>query len=247
MELGTMTREQVASLPPDTLAIVPVGSMEQHGYHLPTSTDTLLARTFADQLALEVHEYSSLVLPPIPFGYSPHHFPYAGTVSVGSSILREMLVDIGRSVSVWGLRRLLFINGHGGNEDIVRLAAREIAYHHHVIAGAVSYWVPGLAEMRQDANDVDRHYPMPGHAGRFETALMLHFYHSLVNLQYIPEGLVKETHRENPYWFHPDGFARFGGFSDDPRGASAVEGSTMADVIVRNLIPIAHALYGNPK
>jgi len=131
--------------------LVPVGSTEQHGPHLPLDTDTRVAAAVAARAAAGT---DLLVAPPIAYGASGEHEAFAGTVSIGHDALRLLLVELGRSAARWAAR-LVFVNGHGGNGatliDAVGLLRHE---------GRDAAWFP--CACGGDA-----------HAGRTETSLVL--------------------------------------------------------------------------
>jgi mycofactocin system creatininase family protein len=139
--------------------IVPVGSTEQHGPHLPLDTDTRIAtavaRALADRLT-HAEEPNWLIAPPIGYGASGEHEAFDGTVSIGSSALRLLLVEFGRSASRWA-SRLVFVNGHGGNVEALAAAAALLRYEGRDV-GWCSCSVAGA-----DA-----------HAGHTETSVLLH-------------------------------------------------------------------------
>jgi creatinine amidohydrolase len=93
-----------------TVAVLPVGSFEQHGDHLPNATDSMIAVIIAREIA-EAH---NLFLPPITIGCSHEHAGWAGTVSISASTLHAMINDIAASLANSGIHRLLIVNGHGG-------------------------------------------------------------------------------------------------------------------------------------
>ncbi len=95
-----------------TVAVLPVGSFEQHGSHLPLSTDTLIASSIARRLA---DDYGLLLLPPVTIGCSHEHAGFAGSVSVSSSTLHGIVRDVADSLRTAGVPRLVLVNGHGGN------------------------------------------------------------------------------------------------------------------------------------
>ncbi len=137
-------------LPERPLLVVPLGSVEQHGHHLPLATDTRVAEAVARAAGPD-----AVVAPAIPYGASGEHEGFPGTVSIGTDALTTLLVEYGRSACRWA-GRLLVVNGHGGNLDALRSA------------------VPLLRAEGRDA----AWFPcgVPGgdaHAGRTETALLL--------------------------------------------------------------------------
>ncbi|MCU1588040.1 MAG: putative creatininase [Frankiales bacterium] len=134
------------------LLVVPLGSTEQHGPHLPLSTDTDIAVRLATGLADRRPQV--LVAPEIAYGASGEHAGFPGTLSIGTEVLHQLLVELVRSADLTAARVLL-LNGHGGNTDAVRRAVEQLTSE----GRQVRSWSPGW---RGDA-----------HAGRTETSLQL--------------------------------------------------------------------------
>jgi mycofactocin precursor peptide peptidase len=157
-ELGNSTSRQLHSLSP-TL-VIPVGSTEQHGPHLPLDTDTRIAaavaRAVAERLAAADQESDWMLAPPIAYGASGEHEGFPGTVSIGTSALRYLLVELGRSAANWA-RRLVFVNGHGGNVTALAAAVALLRSEGRDVG-----WCP-CAVASGDA-----------HAGHTETSVLLH-------------------------------------------------------------------------
>jgi mycofactocin system creatininase family protein len=156
-ELGNSTSRQLLSTSP--ALIVPVGSTEQHGPHLPLDTDTRIAtavaRAVADRLA-DQDDRHWVVAPTIGYGASGEHEGFAGTVSIGTSALRLLLVEFGRSACQWA-SRLVFVNGHGGNVEALVAATALLRYEGRDVS-----WCSCTVE-KSDA-----------HAGHTETSVLLH-------------------------------------------------------------------------
>jgi creatinine amidohydrolase len=132
-------------------ALVPVGSVEQHGPHLPFDTDARVAAAVAARAAIGT---DLLVAPTVAYGASGEHEGFAGTVSIGHEALRLLLVELGRSAARWA-GRLVFVNGHGGNVATLVDAVGRLRYEGQEVA-----WFACAPE--GDA-----------HAGRTETSLVL--------------------------------------------------------------------------
>lgn len=148
--LGDLTWKDVHADPP--IVLIPVGSLEQHGPHLPLDTDTRIAISLAEHVC-ELR--SDLVLgPAITVGASGEHAGFAGTLSIGTDALTTLLVELARSADQF--RGVVFVNGHGGNHDAL-LAARAIL---RLEARTVAAWSPSLPD--GDA-----------HAGHSETSILL--------------------------------------------------------------------------
>lgn len=135
--------------------MVPLGSTEQHGPHLPLDTDTRIATAVARGARTRL-EQDWLVAPAIAYGASGEHQDFAGTISIGTEALTTLLVEYGRSAACWA-PRLVFVNGHGGNADALRGAVSTLRAE-----GRDAAWCPCVAA-GADA-----------HAGHTETSVLLH-------------------------------------------------------------------------
>lgn len=156
-ELGDSTSTQLRGTAPTIL--IPVGSTEQHGPHLPLDTDTRIATAVARAATEELNRREPnrfLLAPAIAYGASGEHEGFAGTVSIGTEALTAVLVEYGRSACAWA-RRIVFVNGHGGNLEAMRSAVSRLRFE-----GRDAAWCPCLAE----GGDA--------HAGHTETSLLLH-------------------------------------------------------------------------
>ncbi|RFU88022.1 creatininase family protein [Streptomyces triticagri] len=214
------------------IALLPIGSQEQHADHLPMGTDTLLASAVVDRAAalLEGDGPPVVRLPVLPYGHSPHHL-FAAAVSLSAATLSAVLGDILGSLARSGYRRIMIVNGHGGNDEIMRLAVKEFALHTDAAVAACSYW--SLGTLSPDEQAAGRPEVTPGHAGWFETSLMLAAHPALVRTP-LPvrepveppplfdrpphAGLTVERHGE---------WERVGGATDDPSGADAERGGRL--------------------
>lgn len=150
------------------IIIVPIGATEQHGPHLPLGTDFTMAHTVAERAARAVDNV--LVTPPIWTGFSPHHMQYPGTVTLRSETLVALIRDIAASLWQHGFRRILFLNGHGGNANMLGAAAQALRFESDVRITVASYW-----SFASEAIAKWRKSPLGGinHACEMETSLML--------------------------------------------------------------------------
>lgn len=214
-QLSTLTWAELRAVAPASIALLPIGSQEQHGARLPLGTDTLLVEAVVSRaVALDLPDV--VLLPALPYGLSPHH-RFAAAVTLTPSTLLALLGEVLDSLVDCGFRRLLVVNGHGGNDEPMRLAVKGAALRHDVAVAAANYWSLG---------DPGR---SPGHAGAFETSLLLAAEPALVRppaggdppaavsppplFEHPPyPGLVAERHGE---------WARAGGVTDDAGGAAA--------------------------
>lgn len=237
-EFRRLTRTEVATLAPSAVAVLPVGATEQHGLHLPVDVDatlvTAIARAAADVAGRSV---DVVVCPTVVFGASHHHLGYPGALSLSTDTLLRVLSDLTDSLVASGFRHLFLLNGHGGNDECVRLAAREAAGRHRVSTRAASYWTMAWEALAADgrAFTVGR---VPGHAGGFETSLMLHVAPDAVRLDATPprrDDPIDPLPRDpagRPATFEPGTWDTNDGYSDDARSASGDVGRAAFDTIV---------------
>ena len=181
------SRDQLNAMAGSSTLVLPLGSTEQHGHHLPVSVDATVVTHLAEAaVELASSQIPVLLLPTIPFGFAQHHLPFGGTVSLRSETYVNVLTDIVVGLASQGFKRLVFLNGHGGNESPMHLVVDSIASQHKLdihIAGA-SYWkIAQESLLSLDFGDAS----VPGHAGHFETSLMLAIAPDLVELQSRPD------------------------------------------------------------
>ncbi len=206
------------SLPAGLTVLVPVGSIEQHGPHLPLDTDSAIAVAVATRAAGEVGG-STLVAPPVSYGSSGEHQDFPGTSSIGTSVLNDVLVELVRSMRTWA-SRVVFVNGHGGNLSALRGAVRQLVAEGHDVD-----WVPCATE------DVDLH------AGRTETSLMLHLRPADVRLDRAEVGNTGSLEELLPLMMAGGVKAVSpNGVLGDPSGASAEEGAAVLASMVADVV-----------
>jgi creatinine amidohydrolase len=221
------TREELGRLLPGAVVVLPVGATEQHGPHLATGMDAAAAEAVAAAAAERAERPADVVVAPtLAFGASDHHLPFGATLSLGAATLTAVLADLLRSAAVCGARRVLLLNGHGGNGAVCAQAVADAAREHGIVAAAADYWA--LAPTAGTA--WGGHYP--GHAGAFETSLML-----ALN----PERVRGDALRPSPGTVPPAVpgltlgdpalWSRIDGFTDDPRDADAAAGAAAFDAL----------------
>ena len=197
--------------------LIPLGSTEQHGPHLPLDTDARIAEAVALRAA-EALEQPVAVAPVVAYGASGEHAGFAGTLSIGTDVLRSVLIELVRSAALT-FERIVFVNGHGGNIEALRAAVTQMRAEGH----AVSAWSPTIPD--GDA-----------HAGRTETALMLAIAPETVRLELAEAGnttpigeLIDELRAGGVVSASPNGVL------GDPRGANAAEGETLLEMLTSQL------------
>jgi creatinine amidohydrolase len=169
-----------AGLSPDrTIAILPLASTEQHGPHLPIATDVAIANGMLDELKTQrPDDLDILVLPTQEIGKANEHVHGPGTLSLGADILIPAWTAIGGKVAEAGVRKLVMVNSHGGNLDIMSIVSREMRVRFGMAAVATQW-----ARFGQPEGMISEHEQKFGiHGGEVETSLMLHFRPELVRM-----------------------------------------------------------------
>ncbi|MEW1957856.1 creatininase family protein [Kineococcus sp. NPDC059986] len=183
--LHHLTTVDVAALPKDRGVVVqPIGAVEQHGPHLPVVTDALVAERIARGAVARLPDDAPVwVLPTLHYGKSTEHLGRAGTVSLSTRTLLSVCEDVGRSVAASGFRRLVFVNGHGGNPSTLDTVARDV----RVETGLQVFPVTtGRLGLPADLDLPDAEFSV--HGGHVETSLLLALEPSLVRLDRAVEG-----------------------------------------------------------
>jgi len=179
MKFHEMTAAALATVDRDqTLVVIPIAAVEQHGPHLPTGTDLMICSAIAE--AVEARLSQQVLLAPTDWlGASAHHLRLGSTLNSQLDTYIATLCDIARSLLDDGYRRLLFLNGHGGNVDPMRVAVRELqpSYPDALLA-AGSYWSVADDLIRET---LEGDHKTVGHACEFETAMIQHLRPELVD------------------------------------------------------------------
>lgn len=179
----------------ESVFVLPVGAVEQHGPHLPFNTDLLIATACADAVVERVGDELDLwLLEPLAFTKSNEHAGTPGTFWLGPDTLLRVLDDIGRSMAATPARKLAFLNGHGGNSSLLNVACRELRLHHRLETFLLHPNVPPDQGGPSNAEELG----MGVHGGLGETSLMLHLRPDLVRMERavrnIPEHLAENKH-----------------------------------------------------
>ena len=123
------------------VALIPVGTLEDHGPHLPIDADLRIISEICRRAAEDAPD-EIVLLPAIPHGYDPHHMDFPGAISIGWDTFTRYCKDVGTSLAHHGFTRMLYYNGHGSNQNLVEMAARLVMIDHpRVLAAAAFYLV----------------------------------------------------------------------------------------------------------
>ena len=199
-----------AALGPDSVVVLPVGAIEQHGPHLPVATDLIAAQSIAERAVAQFGDELDLwLLPPLAYTKSNEHAWSAGTFWLSAATLTAVLHDLGRSLARTPARRLVFLNGHGGNSALLQVAARDIRLE----TGLRTFTVHPRPPADQGGQSPAGELGMGVHGGMDETSLMLHLRPELVDMtkadRWVPEHLDAYRH------VRFGGSVSFGWSSDD--------------------------------
>ena len=172
---GELTWPEVnTAVSQEKVILMPVGSTEQHGPHLPLDVDNLIVSS----LCLEAGRRSPdkvLVAPAIPYGYNIHAMDYPGTMHVGYEHFINYCVDVCKSFAYHGFKRIVIVNGHGSNTPLLDFGSRRTILETDALAAAFTWW--SLLTMDPDFIPFFRESVFPGgagHAGEVETSIYLH-------------------------------------------------------------------------
>lgn len=220
------------------VVVVPVGSIEQHGPHCPVDVDLSTPLQIALRASEQAHDFPLIVAQEIPFGFTHYNRGFLGTISLQLSVFQTLLRDVGLSVHENGFHRIVFLNGHGGNQSPMKAAVVDLAQH-NVFALAISHWdlIPDLATWGERDKSI-------GHGGEWETSIQLHLRPQLVNRSleiaesWVPSvapefakyATFPERQRETPH-----------GVMGDPTVANAAKGERYVTAATETLIRLARA------
>jgi creatinine amidohydrolase len=231
---GPQVAQQLTSR---SILVQPLGAIEQHGPHLPLSTDSVIATAVAEAAVAQVgDELDVWLLPTLEYTKSNEHAWSAGTVWLSATTLLAVLDDLGRCIATTAAERLVFLNGHGGNSALLNVANRELRLAHGLKTFLAHPGVPPDQGGVSPASELG----MGVHGGTDETSIMLHLVPHLVDMS-LAERRVPEKIALNQYvrfggrvsfgWLSNDFFPD--GYIGDPTAATAELGKQLFDGSVR--------------
>lgn len=241
MEIKDISQKEFSSLIKDSnfeSAILPIGSIEQHGEHLPFSTDTLIVEHISNIVS---NKSKAFLLPSLFYGVSYEHEPHFN-ISIDYHILVDFISCICQSLSMHGIKRMYVINGHHGNIGLLQYVGQNLSSKYAMNADFfyfINYW-----QMLETEFD---------HAGEIETSIMMAIHPNLVNMDLAKTGLDTKS-QESGSWYklginmsinNPAGFVKFtkNGIWGNPFNANAIEGKKMLSQVIEKIL----ALIADPK
>jgi creatinine amidohydrolase/Fe(II)-dependent formamide hydrolase-like protein len=219
------------------LALLPVGSTEQHGPHLPLDTDAFDADYLARCVASSFSNPKPVVLPVIPYGVSYHHMDFSGTLSITNETLTRLVYEVGMSAAHHGIKKLIIINGHGGNTPSLKNAAQMINRDARIFTcvdtGETSdIDISRIIETQNDA-----------HAGEIETSTALATRPHLVDVKKAKKFVPNFSSRYLDFsssrsveWFTRTELISTSGVLGDPTKASREKGERIWQIMTEHLV-----------
>jgi creatinine amidohydrolase len=193
-QMALMTHEEIGALDRDAaVVLIPAGSTEQHGPHLPLDTDTFLCTEVAAAAAATaaVPDGPVLVTPAMAIGSSAHHMAFPGTLTLSSQTFNQAIHEVCASLARHGFKRQIVVNGHGGNRSLLATAVQDIGFEQPVHVVTCNYW-----ELARPVAEKLRESPTGGmaHACEFETSLMMHLRPDSVRAALISREMPRVAH-----------------------------------------------------
>ncbi|MGD2271970.1 MAG: creatininase family protein [Desulfobacterales bacterium] len=227
------------------IALLPVGSIEQHGPHLPLDTDAFDADYLAKRVAAVCSSPKPLVLPLISYGVSYHHEDFAGTISIDNDTLSRLVYDVGMSVARNGIKKMVIINGHGGNSPALNYAAQMINRDAHIF----------VCVDTGETSDVDINKivetPNDVHSGETETSTSLAVRPHLVRMDKARKSVpafssryLNFTGKRSIAWYASTRKISASGIMGDPTKASAEKGEKIWEIMIAHLVALVEDLKG---
>ncbi|HIE27784.1 TPA: creatininase family protein [Candidatus Poribacteria bacterium] len=242
MQWEKSTAAEIKSLVKEEVCIIPLGSLEKHGEHLPTGIDGLVAHKIA---LLAAEQEPVAVLPPLFYTYVKPMKNLPGAISIETDLLLSFLENVCDEVGRNGFRKIILANGHGGNNALLNVFAQ------HLIDKDKPYavYIPPIFM----AHDVIRKLletPETGHACELETSFALYLYPELCQMDKLPEGFStsQKDYDVSPASTSVDWYASYpDAYVGDAHKASAEKGRKMVEAQVERLVELIRKIKADDK
>jgi creatinine amidohydrolase len=232
-------REAAARKP---VCVIPCGTVEQHGPHLPLSTDFVTSGMISER-AVQLVAPDALLLPTVSYGFNEHHMDFPGTIAIPGQDFINYTANIGLSLARHGFDKILYVNGHGSNRAFLEIAAREVCNRSDAFGALVSWWSLIPAQLLNEVLVSEK----PGgvsHACEMETSALLYLRPDLVDMSKAERDLGfqsskymwRDLRMTSPVVFNEQ-WSRFSrtGVQGDPTLATAEKGRILVDAVVEHL------------
>lgn len=245
MRFAEMTAPEIRDLSREnTLIVAPIAACEQHSRHLPVFTDSILVGAVADGIERNLPD-RVVVLPVLWLGASEHHLPFGGTLTATLSTYELMLVELLTPLLNDGFRRVMLLNGHGGNIDSLHVALRRLdPIHPRALLTGAAYWEIAESELAALCQGPRKSM---GHACEIETSMIMHLRPDLVRTHLIaddPDDTPADL--KGLFWARDFGRRTDHGAVGYPSLANADRGRQMLDAIVRKVTAVAERTLALP-
>jgi creatinine amidohydrolase len=234
------------------VVVLPIGSVEDHGPHLPLDTDNFLIWSICEEAARRAAG-DILLMPLIPYGFEAHHMDFPGTIDIGMEHLLHFVLDITKSVAHHGFRRILIADGHGSNMPILELVARRTVLETDALCAAFIW--PSLAKAAiRSIRETGR--GGMAHACELETSLYLHLDGGRVQMDKAapdmnmpPSDFIWQDLIDGPGVCFMDQWTRFSksGVCGDPTPATTAKGQVVFDAVVEDFLRLAREFQNRPR
>ncbi len=227
------------------VAVLPVGTVEQHGPHLPLSTDVVTS-TEMSRRAVERLPKEAVLLPSVYYSFNEHHMDFPGTIAIEGETIVRYVTDIGKSLAHHGFRKILLVNGHGSNVPFLDVAARNITNKTDAICAMVSWWSLIPRELLEQLRESE----FPGgmaHGCELETSVLLYLCGELVQFDKAKRDINFQP-TEFFYWdlqspspvFFQEWFSRYSktGTVGDPTKATKEKGEKFVNAVVERMVAL---------
>jgi creatinine amidohydrolase len=254
LEYGRLTWPEVArAAGEDRVCLIPVATLEDHGPHLPIDADLRIVEEIVRRTAEQIPD-ETVLLPGIPHGYSPHHMDFPGPITIGWDTFTRYVTDVGTSLAHHGFRRMLFLNGHGSNQNLVEMAARLVMVARPEVLAAAAFYLTSPESLQTIEEIRDSERGGMAHACELETSIYLAIDPDAVDMdravdeRSYPEGehawldWSDGSLKVMPWW---SAFSRTG-VQGEPTKATAEKGKALLDAAVQECVSYVREIRSKP-
>ncbi len=241
-----LRHELLAALEDDPVVILPVGSVEQHGPHCPMDVDISHTQALAVETALAIDDFPVIVAPPMWMGLTHYNMGEVGTLTISVETYIELLSQLCRSIWANGFRRIVVVNGHGGNRQIIKVVSIKLAEENIWMLPITFFEM--VDDIITEQSDTDSTI---GHGGEWETSLQLYLRPTLIDR----DLQVADPEREDNF---TEDILKYTGFPErrrerehgvhgDPTTASAEKGQLLFEAAKARLIEVCRQYHALPE